>query len=124
MDRQEIEKALQSDRLVDITTTGRKSREPHRIEIAFHYLDGAIYISGLPGRRDWYANLLAGPAMTFHLKQSVQADLPATARPITDDADRRPLLERITARWNRQAQLEQFIEDSPLIEVELRTDAG
>ncbi|HUF39894.1 MAG TPA: nitroreductase family deazaflavin-dependent oxidoreductase [Anaerolineales bacterium] len=117
MDIEKIENALQTDRLVDITTTGRKSGEPHRIEITFHYLDGTIYISGMPGRRDWFANLLADPQFTFHLKQSAQADLAATARPITEPAERRAVLTRVVERWNRQGQLEQFIEDSPLIEV-------
>jgi hypothetical protein len=66
-----IEHALGQDRIIDITTTGRKSGRPHRIEIMFHYLEGAVYISGLPGRRDWYANHLQNPEMVFHLKQSV-----------------------------------------------------
>ncbi len=119
MDKTLIEKALQTDRLIDITTTGRKSGEPHRIEIAFHYFDGKIYISGMPGPRDWYANLLAVPRFTFHMKQSAHVDLPATAHPITEETARRPLLERITVRWKRQDQLERFVADSPLIEVEL-----
>jgi deazaflavin-dependent oxidoreductase (nitroreductase family) len=124
MDRTKIEKALQTDRLVDITTTGRRSGEPHRIEIGFHYLDGKVYISGLPGRRDWYANLRADPAMTMHFKLTLQADVTGRAVPIEDEASRRPLLERITARWNRKDQLEQFIADSPLIEVRLDAETG
>ena len=30
-------------------------------------------------RRDWHANLLATPQFTFHLKESLQADLAARA---------------------------------------------
>lgn len=112
-----IETALKRDSLVDITTLGRKTGEAHKIEIAFHAIDGKVYISGLPGKRDWYANMLSNPAFTFHLKQSMKADLPATAIPILDEAERRRLLSRVTAKWNRQSQLEAFIEDSPLIEV-------
>ena len=59
---------------------------------------GALYISGMPGRRAWMANLHADPRLTFHLKRGVEADLPATARIITDEAERRPILERITDR--------------------------
>jgi F420H(2)-dependent quinone reductase len=45
------------DRVIDITTTGRKTGEPRRIEIWFHRLDGRYFITGAPGRpRDWYAN--------------------------------------------------------------------
>ena len=35
--------------------------------------------------RAWLHNLRADPRLTFHLKQLVQADLPATAREITDE---------------------------------------
>jgi len=113
-----IENALKKDRLIDITTIGRKSGNPKRIEIAFHNFDGTIYISGLPGKRDWYANLVAHPDFTFHLKQSAQADLAARAIPITDDATRRELLTRIVKKWNREAEFDSFLEHSPLVRVE------
>jgi deazaflavin-dependent oxidoreductase (nitroreductase family) len=112
-----LERALENDRLIDITTTGRKSGEPHRIEIGFHNLEQEIFISGMPGRRDWYANLLAHPDFTFHLKQSTQADLAARAEPITDEDRRREILPQIVAGWNRQDQLEDFLARSPLVEV-------
>src|ERR1700684_589218 len=85
----EAAKALASDRVIDITTTGRQTGQPRRIEIWFHRVDGKYYITGTPGRpRSWYANLVAHPAFTFHLKESATADLPATARPIPDPAGR------------------------------------
>jgi hypothetical protein len=71
-----LRQALARDRVIDITTTGRKSGQPRRIEIWFHRLDGRLFITGLPGHRSWYANLLANPAFTFHLKGSAKADLP------------------------------------------------
>ena len=109
--------ALKNDTLIDITTTGRTSGRPHRIEIMFHRLDGETYISGLPGTRDWYANMVAQPAFTFHLKQSVQADLAATAVPITDPTERRKVLTPIVARWDRQTELDAFVAGSPLVRV-------
>jgi len=118
MDTQ-IEHALQTDRLIDITTIGKKSGKPHRIEIGFHYLDGTLYISGLPGKRDWYANLVAHPQFTFHVKQSAQADLPARATPITDDATRKQVLSHIVAKWGRQAEIDAFLQNSPLVRVQL-----
>ena len=115
----EIERALETDRLVDITTTGRKSGKPSKIEIVFHNFDGTLYITGTPGRRDWYANLVANPQFTFHLKQSARADLPATAAPITDDATRRQVLSKVVAKWNKQDEFEAFVQSSPLVKVEL-----
>jgi len=74
------------DRTIDITTTGRRSGQPRRIEIAFYRLGDDIYLSGIPGpkTRDWLANLAAQPQFTFHLKNGVAADLPATSTVITD----------------------------------------
>ena len=119
-----IKLALENDALIDITTIGRRSGNPHKIEIAFHYFDAVVYISGLPGTRDWYANLLADPNFTFHLKQSLQAELPAVAKPITDEASRRAILTKIVAIWGRQKELEAFVARSPLVRVDFDGDAA
>src|SRR6202789_3525374 len=91
----EVVRALASDRVIDITTTGRQTGQPRRLEIWYHRVDGKYYITGTPGRRSWYANLVAHPAFTFHLKESATADLQATARPITDPAEREQVLASI-----------------------------
>lgn len=111
-----IARALSRGHLIDITTTGRRSGAARRIELVFHNIDGMIVISGIPGRRDWYANLLANPSFAFHLKGPVKADLPATARPITEPAERRAVMARVAANWGRN-DLEVMLELSPLIEV-------
>ncbi len=115
--------ALTQDRVIDITTTGRKTGEPRRIEIWFHRVEGRYYITGTPGpARDWYANLVAHPGFTFHLKESATADLPATARPVTDPAERRKVLAvllaplaEFTGRPGHEP--EAWVESSPLVEV-------
>jgi hypothetical protein len=111
--------ALANERTIEITTRGRLSGEPQRIEIWFHNLEGRLYITGLPGRRDWYANLQANPDFTFHLKHSVHADLPARARAITEPAERRAVLVPILERLGREDQLAEWLARSPLVEVEL-----
>ena len=126
MTSEAVQRALEQDRVVDITTTGRRSGEPRRIEIWFHNLDGRIFISGLPGRRGWYANVVAHPEFVFHLKETAQADIPARAHPITDPAERRRVLTGILAGLGREDELEDWVDRSPLIEVELlrREDAA
>ena len=89
--------SAREDRLVDITTYGARTGQPRRIEIVFHRLDGRWYLTGLPGPRGWYANLRNNPRLVFHLKHGVVADLPATARPVTDDQERRRVLPAIVA---------------------------
>ena len=114
-----IKRALAQDQVIDITTFGRKSGEPRRIEIWFHRWNGRTYITGLPGRRSWYANLLAHPDFTFHLKESAQADMPARARPILDEAERREVLTGILQNLGRSGDLDDWMARSPLVEVVL-----
>jgi deazaflavin-dependent oxidoreductase (nitroreductase family) len=119
-----IDAALSRGHTIDITTTGRRSRRPRRIEIVFHNVGGRIYISGIPARnkRDWLLNLEANPGFTFHLKGRVKADLPATARVITDETERREVLAQVARNWGRN-DLEQMVRYSPLIEVSFSNPA-
>ncbi len=116
-----VRSALAHGHVIDITTTGRRSGEPRRIEIVFHNIDGRIYITGSPRRetRAWLLNLRADPRLTFHLKSPVQADLAGTAREVTDDAERRAVVTWVVANaWNQQ-DVEAMARYSPIIEVSL-----
>jgi deazaflavin-dependent oxidoreductase (nitroreductase family) len=117
-----IQHALARDRTIDITTRGRKTGQPRRTEIWFHNIDGQVDITGTPGRRDWYANSVAHPKFTFHLKQSVKADLPARATPILDTARRRVIIASIHQMLGGSRHLEAWVEGSPLIAVEFLAD--
>jgi deazaflavin-dependent oxidoreductase (nitroreductase family) len=114
-----IRAALARGGTIDITTTGRRSGAPRRIEIVFHRIDGRMWISGIPSprRRSWLANLEADPRLTIHLKGPLAvADLPAVARVVTDEAERRTILERVARAWNR-TDVDRMVAQSPLIEV-------
>lgn len=115
----DLQHALAEDRVIDITTTGRKSGQPRRIEIWFHNLDGRLFITGTPGRRSWYANLLAHPDFTFHVKRSAQADLPARARAVTQPDERREVLQTILSNIDVSGSLDEWVEGARLLEVEL-----
>ncbi len=116
---EDIRRALSHGQTIDITTTGRRSGLPRRIEIVFHNFDGRIYISGMPSRRKraWLANLEADPHLTLHLKgRRVTADVPATARVVGDQAERQAIMPRVAAVWRRQ-DVDGMVAFSPLIEV-------
>jgi len=117
------------DRTIDITTTGRSSGTPRRIEIAFYRIEGSIYLSGIPAsrRRDWLANLSSEPRFMFHLKHGVVADLPAVATVITDKSERRRLLAPLVDQFNERrgdesewprAELDESVQGSPLARVD------
>ena len=116
----QIRASLATGHVIDITTTGRKSGEPRRIEIVFHNMDGRLIITGMPRadrQRAWLVNLEADPNMTLHLKGSVQADLPATARVITDTTERRLIAEWVSANAWKGQDADAMTAYSPMIEV-------
>ena len=106
--------------VIDMTTIGRKSGKPRRIEIVLHNIDGRLYISGQPReeRRGWLNNVASTPQFTVHLKRGVKADLPAAAREITDPKERRTVLEGVARHWKRD-DVDTMVQYSPLIEVKL-----
>ena len=78
----------------------------------------------MPGFKPSYiANLIADPHFTFHLKDGVTADLAATARVITDDAERREVLPSVARAWKRD-DIEAMVASSPLFEVTINGPAG
>jgi deazaflavin-dependent oxidoreductase (nitroreductase family) len=117
--------ATLEDRTIDITTTGRRSGEPRRIETVFYRFEDSVYLSGVPGPRprSWLLNMTAEPHFTFHLKRGPVADLPATATVITDPAERRRILADFVEDFNQrhgpdsewpEAVLEEWAARSPL----------
>jgi deazaflavin-dependent oxidoreductase (nitroreductase family) len=136
MMRDDVRRALEigpsstlEDRTIDITTTGRRSGAPRRIEIVFYRIGDSVYLSGIPAprTRDWLANLRANPHFTFHLKRGVVADLPAVATVITENAERRRLLAPLVEQFNERrgeesewprAELDEWVQGSPLARVD------
>jgi deazaflavin-dependent oxidoreductase (nitroreductase family) len=114
-----VRRALRRGHVIDITTHGRRTGRARRIEIVFHTIDGRIYITGRPRadrRRAWLLNLEADPRFTFHLKGSTSADLPATARIVTDETERRAVFAEVVKVWKNQ-DIETMTRYSPLVEV-------
>jgi deazaflavin-dependent oxidoreductase (nitroreductase family) len=117
-DRTSVQAALRRGGVIDITTTGRRSGKPRRIEIVIFDIGGRLYITGMPGRpRDWLANLAADQRMIVHLKRGMVADIPATARIIREPEERRNVLTVATDAWRQSDRLETFVASAPLIEV-------
>ena len=116
-----IRRLLDRGGLIDITTTGRRSGEPRRLEIVFHNIDGRLIITGRPSRRtrSWIQNLAADPRMTFHVKGPLRADLPAHARVITDPKEREAIADWVTTNAWPGMNAESMAAYSPMIEVTL-----
>ena len=113
--------ALARGGIVDITTKGRRTGHPHRVEISLHSIDRRLVISGRPGPRDWYANLMANPRMTIHFKRDVVADVAAMGRTVTDWSERRVLIERVMIKGfgfspeRTKREIDFWVTRSPLV---------
>ena len=115
-----IKAALKADRTIDIVTIGAKSGQPRSTEIWFFHVAGKTVITGTPGKRDWYANLLVNPEFDFCLKESINETLKARATPITDRQDRHYIFSAPETIWYLQQvnSISELIDASPLVEIE------
>lgn len=120
--REEINREMDRGGIADITTTGRKTGLPRRIEIYFHQFDGDYYLTGRPGRRrDWEANIEANPDFVLHLKGDVKADIPVRGETEPDPEVRGQVLRRaLIESWDSPPEgvdkaLHKWVENSPFI---------
>lgn len=117
-----IKEAMDRGGIADITTIGRKSGKPRRIEIYFHQFDGEYYLTGRHGRkRDWEANIVANPEFTLHLKRGLTADVAVVGEPEPDPEVRASVLRRaLVESWDSppdrvEQSLHKWVDGSPFI---------
>lgn len=109
---------LAARRTIDLTTFGRKTGLPRRIEIWWFHVDGRFVITGTPGRRDWLANVIANPTVVVHVDG---VDIEGTARVVEDAELRRMVFTQPSTRWySTQVELDRLVATAPMIELQLR----
>src|SRR6185312_13362378 len=59
--------ALATTEFCYLTTRGRRTGQPHRIEIWFVAHDEGAYLLSDSDRADWYRNLIADPSVTLEI---------------------------------------------------------
>ena len=102
-----------------LTTAGRVSGRPHRIEIWFALVGATVYLlAGGGGRADWVRNLLRTPAVTLELGGRSS---PARARLVDDpDEDQRAralVYDKYSPRY--RGSLEQWRDTALVVAVDL-----
>jgi deazaflavin-dependent oxidoreductase (nitroreductase family) len=109
--------ALASHQTIDITTFGRRTGEPRRIEIWWFRVDDRFVITGTPGKRDWLANLVSDPRLIVHVDG---LDLEATAT-LVDDVDfrRRVFTSPHTSWYASQEELDHLVATAPMVEIHI-----
>ena len=80
-----------------LTTTGRRSGQPHEIEIWFGVIDATLYlISGNGPTADWYQNLVADPDVSVRIGHETRA---GRARVVSDADQRRRVGDAMGAKY-------------------------
>jgi deazaflavin-dependent oxidoreductase (nitroreductase family) len=101
-----------------LTTTGRRTGRPHRIEIWFVAHDDGAYLLAGSSASDWYRNLRANPAVTLELAGERRETV---ARPV-DEADptSTPVRRAMVAKYQPSygEDLTDWSRDSALVRVE------
>ena len=83
-----------------LTTVGRRTGHPHRIEIWFAVRDGRVYLlSGGGDRSDWVRNIQNNPQVTLELGGEAHA---GTARVLQSDTDEDQLARRLLVEKYRR----------------------
>jgi deazaflavin-dependent oxidoreductase (nitroreductase family) len=87
---------LAGEKFLYLTTTGRRTRAPHEIEIWFGMRGRSVYmLSGGRDKSDWVRNLTANPSVTVRLGGRTFAGSARIVNEAKEDAEaRRALLEK------------------------------
>ena len=80
-----------------LTTTGRRTGEPHRIEIWFALVDGvAFLLSGGGDRSDWVRNLMIAPDVVLEIGGEQRS---TRARVVTDEDEDTVAREALVTKY-------------------------
>jgi deazaflavin-dependent oxidoreductase (nitroreductase family) len=93
------------DDCCDVRTTGRRTGEPHEIEIWFGVIDDTMYlISGNGPNADWYRNALVDSHVTVRLNGETHDGV---ARDVSDMDERRRVGDVMGAKypWDGDASI-------------------
>lgn len=106
-----------------LTTTGRHSGKPHRIEIWFGVTAEKVFLmSGGRDRSDWVKNLLANPAMSIEVAGRV---LNGTARVLTDGSPDDEIARKVLVeKYQKNNELEAWGKNALVIAIDMDVDRG
>lgn len=105
-----------------LTTKGRKTGNPHEIEIWFGVVENTIYLlSGGGDESDWVKNLRATPEATIRIGKYV---FPVTARIVSDNTEEaaiRPLMATKYNEWQEGQVLSEWASNALVVGLDVRT---
>lgn len=107
---------------VYLTTIGRRTGRPHRIEIWFAIEDGRMYLlSGGRDRSDWVRNIQANPQVTVEAHGQSHAGVGRTVQPGTVEDQR--ARELLVGKYRAGDNLDGWGRTALPVVIEFATDA-
>lgn len=106
-----------------LTTTGRRTGRPHRIEIWFGVHDGRLYmLAGGRQRSDWVRNLQANPGVTVELGDETHT---GTARVLqAGTAEDQRAREMLVNKYRQGDNLDEWGRTALPVTIEFSLDAA
>ena len=115
--RIELDPELERHQFCYLTTSGRQTGRPHRIEIWFVIIDGGLAVMSGGGRRsDWVKNLAVDPNLILEVGDEQWRCRAA----ILDDAADHPARARLAQRyqgWREGQPLTAWARESLVVEI-------
>jgi deazaflavin-dependent oxidoreductase (nitroreductase family) len=115
-------------RTIDLTTIGRRSGRPATVEIWWFHFDDRFIVTGTPGRRDWYANVLSNPTVVVHARtdrSQTMTKYQGVAAVVGDETFRRRFFaDRATHWYSTQSELEALVKSAPMIQIDFTSRDG
>lgn len=104
-----------------LTTLGRTSGDPHRIEIWFALEDDRVFLlSGGRDRSDWVKNLIANPAVILEIGEVTREGSASVLEAGTPDD--RPARELLVEKYQKKDELAEWGRNSLGVVIEFGTD--
>jgi deazaflavin-dependent oxidoreductase (nitroreductase family) len=112
----DVRRVLEAAAEVELGTTGARSGELSTVPIWGWVVADRYVITGTPGPRDWFANVLQNPRVSVAVAGRV---LRGTAGVIDDPEFRERVFTAPETGWYlTQCSLEELVESAPMIEIE------
>lgn len=111
---------LAAEDFAHLTTTGRRTGRPHRIEIWFALLDGRIYLlSGGGEGADWVRNITKDAHVRIQVGSRSVAARARIARAGPEDRRARELLDEKYMEWSAGKRLSSWARGATPVVIEL-----
>lgn len=121
----QLDESLVSESFCYLTTTGRRTRRPHEIEIWFVMQEADVYLLAEPGyRADWVQNLVADERVQLRIADRFWDGVASVVAGAADDGVVRRAMAVKYQGWEEGRPLSDWARSALLVKVRLISFLG